>query len=151
MEWRLSSCLGMTSEMSLLIYALSITDHGKTCPCVLLTHIFVSSQIVIFLASAEYPLLLGQFNVNIKHLCWYYPGSCGSVAILWVSPGNYLLTRSSGEKLVADTTCSKPVKFGGRLVLLTWTSWSLSWQVSAPVWVAAELVWLCNKLLPTDG
>lgn len=62
----------------------------------------------------------------------------------------FFLTGSSGEKLLADATCSKPAKFGGRLVLLTQTSWNLSWQVSAPVWIAAELVWLCNELSPTD-
>lgn len=52
--------------MSLLIYLLSITDHGKTCLYFLLTHLFVSAQIMIFLASAEHSLLVGHLSVNVK-------------------------------------------------------------------------------------
>lgn len=72
----------MTSEMSLLIYSSSITDCGKTWPCVFLADLFLSSQIMTFLAASEYHLLLGQFSVNVKLLSWYCPGSYDSVVIL---------------------------------------------------------------------
>lgn len=51
MGWRFPSNLEVTSETLLLVY-----PHGKTWPRVLLTDLFVNSQIVVFLASTEYPL-----------------------------------------------------------------------------------------------
>lgn len=76
------------------------------------------------------------------------------MALLWYrdSPGNVLFTGSAGEKLVAIRLAQSRGSLVAGWDLLTWTSRSLWWQVSAPAWIAAEFLWLVKSSRPqTDN